>query len=96
MLKIKSGDTARVVALAVLLSVALATPAYAQSNVNNMAQSVLNLVTGTLAKIVAALSFAWVGYRFWIGRASIEALMSTVAGCFLVFSGPWLVSLITG
>ena len=69
-------------------------PAFAQSNVNNMARAILDLLTGPLARTFAAIGVVVVGFLYFTGRGSAQALVSVIVGCFLVFSAEWLVGLI--
>lgn len=68
--------------------------AMAQSNVNNMAESILTLLTGPLAKTFAAIAVVVAGFLYFTGRGSAQTLVSIIVGCFLVFSSRWLVGLI--
>lgn len=70
--------------------------AVAQSNVNNMAESILTLLTGPLAKTFAAIAVVIAGFLYFTGRGSAQVLVSIIVGCFLVFSARWLVGLIAG
>ena len=84
---------------AVFLGAALlVTPeaAMAQSNVNNMAESILTLLTGPLAKTFAAIAVVIAGFLYFTGRGSAQTLVSIIVGFFLVFSARWLVGLIAG
>lgn len=69
-------------------------PALAQSNINNMARAILDLLTGPLARTFAAIAVVVVGFLYFTGRGSAQALVSVIVGCFLVFSAEWLVGLI--
>jgi type IV secretion system protein VirB2 len=71
-------------------------PAFAQSNVNNMARAILDLLTGPLARTFAAIAVVVCGFLYFTGRGSAQALISVIVGCFLVFSAEWLVGLIAG
>lgn len=82
--------------LSAFVSLMLATPAHAQANVENMAQSILNLLTGTLAKTAATIALVIVGYMYWAGRASLQLLITVIVGVFIVFSAGWIVTQITG
>lgn len=70
--------------------------AMAQSNINNMAQNILALLTGPLAKTFAAIAVVIAGFLYFTGRGSAQTLVSIIVGCFLVFSAEWLVGLIAG
>jgi type IV secretory pathway VirB2 component (pilin) len=87
----------RVLALAAAF-VLLLTPelAFAQADVENMAQTVLGLLTGTLAKTFATIGFVICGYLYLVGRTQVSTLISVIIGCFIVFGAGWLVDLISG
>lgn len=68
---------------------------WAQANVENMAQQVLDLLTGTLAKTFATIAFVVCGFLYFTGRGSAAALISVTIGCFIVFGAGWLVNLIS-
>lgn len=70
--------------------------AMAQSNVNNMAEAILTLLTGPLAKTFATIAVVITGFLYFTGRGSAQTLVSIIVGCFLVFSARWLVGLIAG
>lgn len=84
---------------AIGLSMLLVTePALAQgaANIQSMAESILDLLTGPLAKTLATIGLVVVGYMYWTGRASMSLLWTFIVGCFLVFSARFLVGLLTG
>lgn len=85
----------RILAVAAALSViVLPELAFAQANVENMAQSILDLLTGNLAKTFASIAFVICGFLYFTGRGSASALISVIIGCFIVFGAGWLVNLI--
>lgn len=89
------GQRALAVGLALTMTLT-AEPAFAQANVESMAQSILDLLTGTLAKTVATIAFVIVGYSYWLGKAGLQLLVSVAVGCFIVFGANWLVNLVAG
>lgn len=93
----RSQDAAWVWAIFIGLALIL-TPeaAMAQSNINNMAETILTLLTGPLAKTFAAIAVVIAGFLYFTGRGSAQVLVSIIVGCFLVFSARWLVGLIAG
>lgn len=69
--------------------------AWAQANIENMAQQVLDLLTGTLAKTFATIAFVVCGFLYFTGRGNVGTLISVTIGCFIVFGAGWLVNLIS-
>ena len=78
--------------------VAFAEPAFAATggNIENMANAILDLLTGPLAKTAAAIAIVVCGYMYFTGRGSAQLLVTVIVGCFLVFSSKWLIGLLTG
>jgi type IV secretory pathway VirB2 component (pilin) len=68
--------------------------AFAQANIENMAQQILDLLTGSLAKVFATIAFVICGFLYFTGRGNVSALISVIIGCFIVFGAGWLVNLI--
>lgn len=68
---------------------------WAQANIENMAQQVLDLLTGTLAKTFATIAFVVCGFLYFTGRGNVGTLISVTIGCFIVFGAGWLVNLIS-
>lgn len=87
---------ARTLALTLAVSLVLLPElAWAQANVENMAQQVLDLLTGTLAKTFATIAFVVCGFLYFTGRGNVGTLISVTIGCFIVFGAGWLVNLIS-
>ena len=74
-----------------------ASPALAQatggggSNLEPLAQAILDLLTGNVARIFAAIAVVIVGYLYWAGRGSAQLLFTVIIGCFFVFSARWII-----
>lgn len=85
-------------ALAAVLGLTMADPAYAQAadGITSMAQNILSWLTGTFAKTVAIIAVVIVGFMFFLGRASLTLLVTVIVGIFIVFSAEWIVTTITG
>ncbi|WP_069337686.1 TrbC/VirB2 family protein [Sphingobium yanoikuyae] len=85
-------------ALAALIGMAFADPAYAQSanGITSMAQNILSWLTGGFAKTIAVIAIAIVGYRFLTGHVSLQSLIIVIIGIFIVFSAQWIVDTISG
>lgn len=85
-------------ALAAVLGLAIADPAYAQAadGITSMAQNILSWLTGSFAKTVAIIAVVIVGFMFFTGRASLPLLVTVIVGIFIVFSAEWIVTTITG
>jgi type IV secretory pathway VirB2 component (pilin) len=79
-----------------LVSLFAAQPALAQANIEGMANNILNLLTGPLARTFATIALVVVGFLFFTGRGSMGSLVTVLVGVFIVFSARWAVGLITG
>lgn len=89
-------DVGRKGLIASFVWVSLTTPALAQdaggaSNLEPLAQAILDLLTGNVARIFAAIALVVVGYLYWAGRGSASLLFTVLIGCFFVFSARWIV-----
>lgn len=78
------------------LWLASSSAAYAQSsgggnNLEPLAQAILDLLTGNVARIFAAIAVVLVGYLYWAGKGSAQLLFTVIIGCFFVFSARWIV-----
>ena len=74
-------------------------PAYAQSsgaNLEGIAQKILDIVTGPVAKILAILAVVFVGFLFFTGRGNVLALVTVIIGIAIVFSANFIVTTIIG
>lgn len=75
-------------------------PAWAQgqnqTQVDSMVQSILNLLTGPIAKGLAMCALALAGIFFFFGHGNKGLLGSIILGCFIVFGAGWIVDTISG
>lgn len=77
-----------------LFTAFLSSPAMAAggtSNLEPLAQAILDLLTGNVARIFAAIAVVIVGYLYWAGRGSAQLLFTVLIGCFFVFSSRWII-----
>lgn len=81
------------VALTLLLS---AEPAFAQTNLESFGQSVLDLLSNGLLRIVAILAIIAAGFGWLTGRVNTGALVTVIIGIALIFSAPWIVDQLQG
>ena len=90
-------ETVKALSIALALSVlVMPFPAMAQASADGMAQSILSLLTGTLAKTFAAIGFVICGYMYIAGRMQAMTLISVIVGCLIIFSSEWIVTQIAG
>lgn len=91
---------ARSMALAVVSLALIPVPAWAQgmnqTQVDTMVTSILNILTGPIAKGLATIALVVAGYMFFFGQASKGLIASIVIGCFIVFGAGWIVDMISG
>lgn len=91
---------AHAMALAAVSLAMIPVPAWAQgmnqTQVDSMVTSILNLLTGPIAKGIAAIALVIAGYMFFFGQASKGLIGSIVIGCFIVFGAGWIVDTISG
>ena len=75
-------------------------PAWAQgmnqTQVDTMVTSILNVLTGPIAKGLAAIALVIAGYMFFFGQANKGLIASIIIGCFIVFGAGWIVDMISG
>ena len=75
-------------------------PAWAQAanqtEVETMANAILNFLTGPIAKAIAAVAVVIAGYMFFVGNGNKGTLVSIIIGCFIIFGAGWLVDTISG
>lgn len=66
-----------------------------QTEVETMVNSILNLLTGSIAKGLAGCALAIAGIMFFFGHGNKGLLGSIIIGCFIVFGADWLVDTIS-
>lgn len=67
-----------------------------QTEVESMVNSILNLLTGPIAKGLAAIALVIAGIMFFFGHGNKGLLGSIIVGCFIVFGAGWIVDTISG
>ena len=87
--------------LAGLLVLALTEPAFAQSvggtgDITTFLQNIVNLITGTVGRLIAVLAICVVGIGALMGALSMRAAAGVVLGVILIFSSAWIVDQIVG
>lgn len=91
---------ANAMALAAVSLALVPVPAWAQgmnqTQVDTMVTSILNVLTGPIAKGLAAIALVIAGYMFFFGQASKGLIASIIIGCFIVFGAGWIVDMISG
>lgn len=75
-------------------------PAWAQAanqtEVESMVDAILGLLTGPIAKGLAAIALVIAGFMFFFGAGNKGLLGSIIVGCFIVFGAGWVVDTISG
>ena len=84
-----------------LLALAWTEPALAQSvggtgDITTFLQNLVNLITGTVGKLIAVLAICVVGIGALMGAMSMRAAAGVVLGVILIFSSAWIVDQIVG
>ncbi len=77
-------------------SVLAAAPASAAGNFQAIADTVLGILTGGLARTIAVIAVIISGFLFFTGRANWGVFAAVVFGTAIVFSADWVVSIIAG
>jgi type IV secretion system protein VirB2 len=95
-MKKNAAELGRNIALATILAVAISPmPAFAQSSAEGLFQSILTLLTGTIAKVIAAIAIVLCGFATMAGRLDKGVFMSILVGIVMIFSAGWIVDQIT-
>jgi type IV secretory pathway VirB2 component (pilin) len=84
-----------VLAIAVIVSLALPDPAYAQ-NLESFASKVRGLLSSTLLRTLAVIAVIVTGLLWFTGRASTAVLVTVIIGIAIVFSADAIVGAIAG
>lgn len=92
----KAADFAAMFGLVALTSLLSAEPAFAQTNLESFGQSVLDLLSNGLLRIVAILAIIAAGFGWLTGRVNTGALVTVIIGIALIFSAPWIVDQLQG
>ncbi|MEM6584559.1 MAG: TrbC/VirB2 family protein [Pseudomonadota bacterium] len=77
-------------------SLAVPDPALAQGNFQGIADTILGILTGGLARTISVIAVIISGFLFFTGRANWGVFAAVVFGTAIVFSADWVVSLIAG
>ncbi|WP_063976732.1 TrbC/VirB2 family protein [Sphingobium yanoikuyae] len=92
----KAADLLSMFGLVALTSLLSAEPAFAQTNLESFGQSVLDLLSNGLLRIVAILAIIAAGFGWLTGRVNTGALVTVIIGIALIFSAPWIVDQLQG
>ena len=94
-----SAPNARRIALAATLMM-VASPAFAQSgggaDPTSIVQAIVNIITGTLGKIIAVAAICIVGIGAMLGAFSARVAGGVILGVILIFSASWIVDQLLG
>ena len=83
-------------AIAVAVSLGLATPAFASANIEGLLQNVVDMLTGNTARLLAILAVVVVGILWMFGLFDLRRAAIVVLGIVVVFGAAEIVNLITG
>src|SRR3546814_11553583 len=70
--------------------------AFAQANFEGLADNILGLLSNGLLRTLAIIAIIVVGLLWFLGRASVQMLVTVVVGVVIVFSAPWIVDTLPG
>lgn len=71
-------------------------PAFAQANLEGIANSVLGLLSNGLLRALAIIAVIVAGAGWLMGRVNTGALVTVIIGIAIIFSAPWIVDQISG
>ena len=78
----------------------VASPAFAQSgggaDPTSIVQAIVNIITGTLGKIIAVAAICIVGIGAMLGAFSARVAGGVILGVILIFSASWIVDQLLG
>ena len=95
-LKKNTTEIMKNVALAAILAAAvMPMPAFAQVAADGLFQKILAVLTGTVAKVIAAIAIVLCGFATMAGRIDKGMFMSVLVGIVIIFSASWIVNEIT-
>lgn len=60
-------------------------------NIEGLLQSIIDLLTGNIARLIAVLAVIFLGYRAFTGGLDTRLAVSIGVAIFLVFGGAWVV-----
>lgn len=78
-----------------VFSLGTANPAAAQ-DIEGFLQNIVDILTGTPARLVAVAAVAILGLTFLTGRISMEKAAIVFIGIVIIFGAPQLVSMVAG
>ena len=80
------------------LFLVVAEPAFAQggSPFESIAQYIVDILTGGLARIAAVLAIAVLGYLAWVGLMTFRGAFNAILGIILVFGAVSIADLLIG
>lgn len=90
-----SPEMARALPLALLASLFVAQPAYAQ-DFQGLADNILGLLSNGLLRTLAIIALIAVGAMWLTGRASVKLFVTVLIGIVIMFSAPWIVDTVIG
>ncbi|AXJ97502.1 hypothetical protein DM480_17630 (plasmid) [Sphingomonas sp. FARSPH] len=83
-------------ALVAVVTTASPDPAYAQANLEGIANAVLGLLSNGLLRALAIIAVIVAGAGWLMGRVNTGALVTVIIGIAIIFSAPWIVDQIAG
>lgn len=83
-------------AIAGVVSLTAASPAFASANVEGLLQNVVDMLTGNTARLLAVLAVVVVGVLWMFGLFDLRRAAIVVLGIIVVFGAAEIVNLITG
>lgn len=83
-------------ALVGVVSMVSPDPAFAQANLEGIANSVLGLLSNGLLRALAIIAVIVAGAGWLMGRVNTGALVTVIIGIAIIFSAPWIVDQISG
>jgi type IV secretory pathway VirB2 component (pilin) len=90
-------DASKLVGVAVVFSLLLIEPAFAQSaNIEGVLQNIVNMLTGNVARLLATLAVIVVGIAWMFGYLDLRKAAYVVLGVAIVFGASEVVSTLTG
>lgn len=83
-------------ALLAVVTIASPDPAFAQANLEGIANAVLGLLSSGLLRALAIIAVIVAGAGWLMGRVNTGALVTVIIGIAIIFSAPWIVDQISG
>jgi len=92
----RAASWSEIAALLAVVNIVGPEPAYAQANLNGIAEAVLGLLSNGLMRTLAVIALIVAGAGWLMGRVNTGALVTVVIGIAIIFSAPWMVDQIAG